>query len=87
MNNFAHVVLKAKEETEIQQGFPWVYDNEIQGVKWTGEDGSGAKSEGLENCPCEDGSVVEVYTNKGGFLGSGVLNKKSNVSDEAVDAQ
>ena len=79
MNNFAHVVLKAKEETEIQQGFPWVYDNEIQGVKWTGEDGSGAKSEGLENCPCEDGSVVEVYTNKGGFLGSGVLNKKSKI--------
>ena len=34
MNNFARVFLKAKEEQEIQQGFPWVFDNEISRVKY-----------------------------------------------------
>ena len=33
MNNFPRVFLNNKEEKEIQQGFPWVFDNEISHVK------------------------------------------------------
>ena len=34
MSNFARVFLNAKEEKEIQTGFPWVFDNEISHVKY-----------------------------------------------------
>ena len=37
MNN-VRVFLKAKEEREIQQGFPWVFDNEISYVKYRKSD-------------------------------------------------
>ncbi len=79
MNSFSHVILKPREELEIQQGFPWVYDNEIQSVKWYADDGSGVKTTSLEECAVPDGAVVEVYTGKGGFLGSGVINRKSRI--------
>ena len=34
MDNFYRVFLKAKEEVEIVQGFPWVFDNEVSYVKY-----------------------------------------------------
>lgn len=79
MNQFTHVILKAKEEVEILQGFPWVYDNEIYSVKWYSDDGSGVKTTSLDESVVHDGDLVEVYTNKGNFLGTGVFNRKSKI--------
>ncbi len=79
MNHYTHVILKAKEEYEILQGFPWVYDNEIFSVKWYADDGSGVKTTGLDEAKVSDGDVVEVYTGKGNFLGTGVFNRKSKI--------
>ena len=76
-NNFPRVFLNNKEEKEIQQGFPWVFDNEISHIKYRADEKSEWKNESLKNCSVEDGSVIEVYTKAGGFLGTGVINKKS----------
>ena len=35
-NLFPRVFLKSKEEKEILQGFPWVFDNEISHFKHKG---------------------------------------------------
>ena len=32
-NNFPRVFLNKNEEKEIQQGYPWVFDNEISHLK------------------------------------------------------
>src|SRR5574344_152114 len=79
MSEFARVFLKAKEENEVEQGFPWVFDNEIGLVKFDSADGSGWKQTQLCDCAVDDGSVVEVFTKAGGFLGSGVINRKSKI--------
>ena len=75
---FPRVFLKPKEEQEIQQGFPWVFDNEISTVKF--EEKSGVKQTSLEECKVEDGSVVEVFAHAGGFLGTGIVNRKSKIT-------
>ena len=75
---FPRVFLKPKEEQEIQQGFPWVFDNEISTVKF--EEKSGVKQTSLEECKVEDGSVVEVFAHAGGFLGTGIINRKSKIT-------
>lgn len=80
MKEFPYIILKAKEERELQQGFPWVYDNEIHSVKAVAADGSGVKTTTLAECAVADGAVVEVYGSKGGFLGSGILNRKSKIA-------
>jgi len=80
MSEYSRVFLKPKEENEVEQGFPWVFDNEISSVKWESSDGSGMKQTELADCKVDDGSVVEVYTKAGGFLGSGVLNRKSHIT-------
>ena len=82
-NNFPRVFLKNKEEKEIQQGFPWVFDNEISHIKHRADgadDKSEWKNEVLGECSVEDGSTVEVYTKAGGFLGTGIFNKKSKIT-------
>ena len=79
-NNFPRVFLNNKEEKEIQQGFPWVFDNEISHIKYRADEKSEWKNESLKNCGVEDGSVIEVYTKAGGFLGTGVINKKSKIT-------
>ena len=82
-NNFPRVFLNNKEEKEIQQGFPWVFDNEISHIKHRADgadDKSEWKNEVLGECSVEDGSTVEVYTKAGGFLGTGIFNKKSKIT-------
>jgi 23S rRNA (cytosine1962-C5)-methyltransferase len=80
MNEYTRVFLKAKEENEIEQGYPWVFDNEIGSVKWEASDGSGFKQTELADCKVADGTVVEVYTKAGGFLATGVINRKSRIT-------
>lgn len=70
MEDFAHIYLKPKEEIEIKRGFPWVYDNEIALIKY-GKDGT----EVLEN-----GSIVEVFSKAGDFVGTGVFNSHSRIN-------
>jgi len=82
------VFLNSREEKEIQQGFPWVFDNEISHVKhrpdekseWKYEELKYSGKDGSEACTLEDGSIVEVFTKAGGFLGTGVFNKKSKIT-------
>ncbi len=74
------VFLKSKEEVEVAQGFPWVFDNEISHVKFESEDGSGVKQTELSDCTVEDGTVVEIFAKSGAFLGSGVINRKSKIT-------
>lgn len=90
--NITRVFLNAKEEKEILQGFPWVFDNEISYFKIFDEKKqtylnynlSEKKGAGggctLSDIPVEDGSVVEVFSKAGGFLGSGIINKKSKIT-------
>lgn len=80
MNDFPRVFLKAKEENEVQQGFPWVFDNEIDSVKYQAADGSGWKTAKLADCAVKDGDGVEVYTKAGGFLGTGIINRTSKIT-------
>ena len=72
--NITRVFLNAKEEKEILQGFPWVFDNEISYFKIFDEKKqtylnynlSEKKGAGggctLSDIPVEDGSVVEVFS-------------------------
>lgn len=78
--NVTRVLLKPKEDREINQGFPWVFDNEIASVKFNAKDGTGVKTASLAECDVDDGTVVEVCTNAGGFLGTGVINRKSKIT-------
>lgn len=80
MSDFARVFLNIKEEKEIEQGYPWVYDNEIASVKFIAEDGSGWKQTNLAGCSVKDGSLVEVFTKAGGFLSTGVINRTSKIT-------
>lgn len=77
---FSRVFLNPKEDVEIAQGFPWVFDNEISSVKFEAKDGSGVKQTPLADCDVADGSVVEVFAKGGAFLGTGVLNRKSKIT-------
>ena len=78
--NYARVFLKAKEEKEIQQGFPWVFDNEISYIKYRKSDKDEWLQSPLAESDLADGSPVEVYTKAGGFLASGIINKKSKIT-------
>lgn len=79
-NNFPRVFLKNKEEKEVQQGYPWVFDNEISHIKHRPNEKSEWKNENLPDCTVPDGSAVEVYTKAGGFLGTGIINRKSKIT-------
>lgn len=80
INNYPRVFLKNKEEKEVQQGYPWVFDNEISHLKHRPDERSEWKNEELKDCTVPDGSAVEVYTKAGGFLGTGIFNRKSKIT-------
>lgn len=84
---YAKVFLNAKEEREILQGFLWVFDNEISHFKHRADEKSEWKNESLADCTVPDGSAVEVCTKAGGFLGTGILNKKSKISVRLISSE
>lgn len=84
---YAKVFLNAKEEREILQGFPWVFDNEISHFKHRADEKSEWKNETLAECSVPDGSAVEVCTKAGGFLGTGILNKKSKIAVRLISSE
>ena len=79
-NNFPRIFLNKKEEDEIKQGFPWVFDNEISSIKHRDNPTDEWKNESLDKTSLKDGSAVEVYTNAGGFLATGIFNKSSKIT-------
>ena len=85
------VFLNPKEENEIKQGFPWVFDNEIESVKFEAKNGSGVKILPLNDAALDselaDGSVVEVFANAGAFLGTGVINRKSKITVRIIGSE
>ncbi len=85
------VFLNPKEENEIKQGFPWVFDNEIESVKFEAKNGSGVKSLPLNDAALDselaDGSVVEVFAHAGAFLGTGVINRKSKITVRIIGSE
>ena len=85
------VFLNPKEENEIKQGFPWVFDNEIESVKFEAKNGSGVKSLPLNDAALDselaDGIVVEVFANAGAFLGTGVINRKSKITVRIIGSE
>ena len=90
MNNFPRVFLKSKEEKELQQGFPWVFDNEISHIKHRADlndDTSEWVNEEPGKFSVEDGKAVEVYTKAGGFLGTGIINKKSKITVRIIGSE
>ena len=86
-NNFPRVFLNKNEEKEIQQGYPWVFDNEISHLKHRANEKSEWKNESLKECSVPDGTVVEIYTKAGGFLGTGVFNKKSKITIRIIGSE
>ena len=82
---YARIFLNKKEEAELKQGFPWVFDNEISHVKYDSPEG--VKQTSLAECEVNDGSVVEVFANAGAFLGSGVINKKSKITVRMIGGE
>ena len=86
-NNFPRVLLNKNEEKEIQQGYPWVFDNEISHIKYRKDEKSEWKTEPLKEALVEDGSAVEIYTKAGGFLGTGIINKKSKITVRIIGTE
>ncbi len=83
MKSNIKIFLKPKEEKEVSFGFPWVYDNEISSVRYISSDSpetKNIKTSSIEDCDVKDGSVCEVYSSSGLFLGSGVINRKSKIT-------
>ncbi len=85
MSNFARVFLKSKEENEVEQGYPWVFDNEIAFVKFM--ENESWKQTPLTDCAVKDGSGVEVYTKAGGFLGTGIINRISKITVRLIGSE
>ena len=76
--NFPRIFLKPKEETGIQQGSPWVFDNEIAFVKH--KTGGKVFQQELKDCAVAPGTPVEVFSRGGMFLGTGVFNPRSKIT-------
>ena len=62
--NFTKVYITPKGEKHIKSGHPWVFGEEITAV----------------NGGYENGDIVDVYTQKDRFLGSGYINDNSKIS-------
>ena len=59
---------------------PWVFDNEISYFKHRADEKSEWKNQTLAECSLANGSIVEVFSKAGGFLGTGIFNKNSKIT-------
>lgn len=59
----AKIIIAPNKSKRVENGHPWVYDNEVE------------HTEGK----FEAGDIVEVYNNKRKFLGKGYINPKSHI--------
>ncbi|MBO4547268.1 MAG: class I SAM-dependent rRNA methyltransferase [Treponema sp.] len=97
--NFPRVFLKKNEEKEIKGGFLWAFDNELGRVKYfegnewkecqfvpKESDNSVPDQKGAA-FPIKDGELVELYTNAGAFLASGIFNRASKITVRLLGAE
>ena len=63
---FAKYFVTQKAQNAIENGHPWVYDNEITDIDKNGND-------------IENGMLVDVIGKKGTYLGTGMLSEKSKI--------
>lgn len=84
--DFARFFLKKGEEQEIRHGFLWVFDNEIERVKFFdgGEWKDAPFAQIVSDGNVRDGECVEIFTNAGGFVASGIFNSKSKIAVRIV---
>ena len=61
--NLIKAQITKKGEAHLRAGHPWVYDSEVISLE----------------SPCEDGSLVEVTSPKGRYLGTGFYNSCSKI--------
>ena len=61
--NLIKAQITKKGEAHLREGHPWVYDTEVVSL----------------DAPCEDGSLVEVTSPKGRYLGAGFYNSHSKI--------
>lgn len=87
MKIYPRVFLNAKEEREIQTGFPWVFDNEISYIKYRETEAEEWNQKSLAEAEVENGSGVEIYTKAGGFLGTGIINKNSKITVRIISSE
>lgn len=89
MNFFPRVFLNSKEEKEINQGFPWVFDNEISHIKTKKVIAQNEQwvNETLSQSEINPGTPVEVFTKAGGFLGCGIFNKNSKITIRIISTE
>ncbi len=79
MINPCKLILKPKEELRIQQGHPWVYNNEIDRIEGN----------------IQSGEIAYAYSSKREFIGKGFLNTTSKIfvrilsriEDEVIDEE
>lgn len=86
-NTYARVFLNAKEEKEIQTGFPWVFDNEISHIKYRKSEKDEWQQTSLSETSVPNGSGVEVFTKAGGFLGTGIINRNSKITVRLISSE
>jgi 23S rRNA (cytosine1962-C5)-methyltransferase len=60
---FPRVTITKKGEASVKTGHPWIYDTEVQG-----------NTDVLEN-----GSLVDAFSEKGAYLGTGFLSQRSKI--------
>lgn len=60
---FPRAVISKKAEASVRRGHPWVYDAEVTGD--------------LDAVP--NGALVDAFSEKGSYLGTGILSKKSKI--------
>lgn len=60
---FPRVTITKKGEASVKTGHPWIYDTEVQG-----------NADALEN-----GSLVDAFSEKGAYLGTGFLSQRSKI--------
>ncbi|HOP09925.1 MAG TPA: class I SAM-dependent rRNA methyltransferase [Oscillospiraceae bacterium] len=60
---FPAATVTKKAEASLRNGHPWVYGEEITNV----------------NGPCENGGLMDVLSEKGVYLGTGLLSEKSKI--------
>ena len=63
--NFPKFTVTKKAETSLRAGHPWVYDAEITAI--------------TPDTPIENGSLVDVVSGKGTYLGTGFYSEKSKI--------
>ncbi len=60
---FPRVTITKKAEASVKYGHPWIYDTEVRG----------------DTDAVENGALVDAFSEKGSYLGTGFLSKKSKI--------